>query len=284
MSTISPVVAAKHRGGMPGFSGLQFIDLEELGVAASPLAVLDDFRVGGIPFSPHPHAGFAAVTYVFEDSDGAVRSRSSSGVDLTVGPGGIVWTEAGSGVVHEEVPAVVRHELHGMQLFVNLSGTNKLTPPRVLHLEPDEVPIWQGDGGDRVRVVVGTFGGLASPLVPVEPFTLLDGELHRSITVDVPEAHNTVVYVRSGAVVVGAGDDHVRVDGSHAVAIRGGGARVTIDALEPAQILVLDGAEIVEPIVAEGPFIMSDSAQIRDAISRFQSGAMGQLAPLPHEH
>jgi redox-sensitive bicupin YhaK (pirin superfamily) len=95
----------------------------------SPLAVLDDFRVGGLPFSPHPHAGFAAVTYVLEDSPGGVRSRASSGIDLVVGPGGIVWTHAGSGVVHEEIPAVPGRELHGLRLFVNLSSKHKLTPP-----------------------------------------------------------------------------------------------------------------------------------------------------------
>ncbi len=92
----SPVIAAQQRA-LPGFSSLLYVDLDKLGVAASPVAVLDDFRVPGLPFSPHPHAGFAAVTYVFEDSPGGLRSRASTGVDLLVGAGGIVWTEAGSG-------------------------------------------------------------------------------------------------------------------------------------------------------------------------------------------
>src|SRR5271165_1281061 len=83
----SPVIAAKQRP-LPGFSSLLYVDLDTLGVPASPVAVLDDFRVPGLPFSPHPHAGFAAVTYVFEDSPGDLRSRASSGADLTVGPGG----------------------------------------------------------------------------------------------------------------------------------------------------------------------------------------------------
>jgi redox-sensitive bicupin YhaK (pirin superfamily) len=55
-----------------------------------------------MPFCPHPHAGFGAVTYVLEDSPGDLRSRASSGIDI-VGPGGIVWTHAGNGVVHDEV-------------------------------------------------------------------------------------------------------------------------------------------------------------------------------------
>lgn len=36
------------------------------------------------PFSAHPHAGFSAVTYVFDDSPGGVRSRTSDGADFIV--------------------------------------------------------------------------------------------------------------------------------------------------------------------------------------------------------
>jgi hypothetical protein len=32
-----------------------------------------------------------------EDSEGKLRSRDSLGNDLVTGPGGIVWTQAGSG-------------------------------------------------------------------------------------------------------------------------------------------------------------------------------------------
>jgi hypothetical protein len=174
----SPVIAARQLS-LRGFSSFLSFDLDALGVAASPVAVLDDFRVFGLPLCPHPHAGFAAVAYVLEDSRGGLRSRASSGIDLVVDPGGIVWTQAGSGVVHEETPAVPGRELHGIQIFVNVSSKNKFTAPQVLHLETGEVPEWRSDAGDRVRVVVGSFDGVFSPLVPAEPFILLDVKLRQ---------------------------------------------------------------------------------------------------------
>ena len=274
----SPVIKAQPRP-LPGFTALQFVDLDMLGVSASPLAVLDDFRVAGLPFSPHPHAGFAAVTYVFEDSPGAVHSRASSGVDLTVGPGGIIWTQAGRGVVHEEVPAVQGRELHGLQLFVNLSAKNKLTAPRVLHLEAGEVPEWRSDAGDRVRVVTGSFEGVSSPLEPAEPFTFLDVRLLQEISVDLPAAHTTVVYVLSGEVRVRADGRQENVDGGHALALHGSG-RVTFLALPPTHFLILSGAEIREPVVSQGPFIMNTASQIQDAVTRYRRGAMGNLEPV----
>jgi len=275
----SPVIAAKPRP-LPGFTSLQYVDLDELGVPASPVAVLDDFRVRGLPFSPHPHAGFAAVTYVLEDSPGAVRSRASSGIDLVVDPGGIVWTHAGSGVVHEEIPAVPGRELHGVQIFVNLTSKNKLTPPEVFHLPPSQVPEWRSDTGDRVRVVVGSFDSVSSPLVPAEPFTLLDVRLRREIPLVLQAAHNAIVYVLTGDVVARAAGHQKKVYGEHAMALRGGGGRVTFEALAPSHLLILAGAEISEPVVTQGPFIMNEPSQIEDAIARYRSGAMGHLAPL----
>lgn len=275
----SPVIAARQRA-LPGFSSLLYVDLDELGVMASPVAVLDDFRVPGLPFSPHPHAGFAAVTYVFEDSPGGLRSRASSGVDLVVGPGGIVWTHAGSGVVHEEIPAVQGRELHGIQIFVNLSSQCKLTPPRVLNLDPAQVPEWRSDAGDRVRVVVGSFDGVDSPLAPPEPFTLLDVHLRQQISFAAQEGHNVLVYVLTGYVTVSADGHQEKVDGGHALALRGSGGHLTFEALPPSHFLILSGAEIREPVLSEGPFIMNNRSQIEQAAARYRSGAMGYLAPL----
>src|SRR4029077_421284 len=70
---------------LPGFSSFLSFDLDALGVSASPVAVLDDFRVLGLPLCPHPHSGFAAVTYVLEDLPADLRGRASSGIDPASG-------------------------------------------------------------------------------------------------------------------------------------------------------------------------------------------------------
>jgi hypothetical protein len=276
---LSPVVAAQHRS-FPGFNALRSIDLKALGAYGSPLLVLDDFRVQGLPFSPHPHAGFAAVTYVFEDSPGALRSRASTGVDLVVGPGGVVWGHTGTGIVHEEAPAERGRELHGLQLFVNLSAKNKLSAPLVHSLEAGEVAEWRSDDGDRARVVVGGYGGVSSPLVPAEPFTMLDVELRHEFSYVTEDAQGTVVYVLRGSVLAGAAGQVQEVGGGQAVALLGGGARLTLRAVHPAHLLVLSGSVIDEPVVEEGPFIMNDRSQLAAAAARYRSGAMGGLSPL----
>lgn len=156
-------------------------------------------------------------------------------------------------MVHEEVPAVRGRELHGIQIFVNLSSHSKLTPPRVLHLDPADVPEWRSETGDRVRVVAGSFGGLTSPLVPAEPFTLLDVHLRHEMSLAAQPGHTVLVYVLSGYVAVSADGHQEKVEGGHALALRGSGGRVMFEAFPPSHFLIVSGAEIREPVVSEGP-------------------------------
>ena len=276
---LSPTMEAKRWGTGHGFSA-RGVNLYERGEQASPVAVLDDFRVTGRPFPPHPHAGFSALTYVFEDSETGVRSRDSLGNDVVVGPGGIVWLQAARGALHQEVPAESGRELHGAQIFVNLSSKNKLAAPRTLWLASDAAPTWQSENGDRVRVVVGSYEGVSSPFVPAEPFNLLDVTLRREISFGVQNGHYGFVYVLEGDVLVRAEGREQRLTGAHGLALRGGG-RATFEAVEPAHFLILSGAEIREPVLVDGPFIMNERSQIETAVARFRAGDMGTLAPLP---
>jgi hypothetical protein len=276
---LSSVIASDQEAITQDFS-LQSVALDKLGEHASPVVVLHNFRVHGSPFPPHPHAGFSTVTYVFQDSEGSLRSRDSLGSDLVTGPGGVVWTEAGSGLIHHELPAVIGRELHGLQLFVNVSSRNRLATPQVMQLKSSEVPEWRSEGGDRVRVVVGSFEGVSSPLVPAEPFTLLDVKLWSEIAFDLPNAHNALAYVLEGELLVRAEGHEQRVKAEHSVALYGSGGRVTFQDLDAADFIIVSGAEIREPMVTQGPFIMNELRQIEAAFARYQAGRMGHLPPL----
>lgn len=275
---ISDAVTAKDRSHGPHLK-VKSIDVGALGQLASPICLLDDFRVSGTPFGPHPHAGFSQITYVFPDSPGANRSRDSLGNDIVVGPGGIVWTQAGSGMLHQEMPADSSRELHGLQVFVNLSAKSKGIAPRVLHLPAEGVPIWQKADGSAVRVVVGSFGTVSSPLTPEEPFDLLDIELQGQIVFDLAAGRNAFVYVLQGTVSIFFEERERAIRSGHALAFSGDG-RVTFAASRAANFLILSGLNIREPVLVQGPFIMNDRSQMEQAFARLQAGKMGHLDPL----
>lgn len=215
---------------------------------------------------------------MFEDSQSGLRSRSSLGDDVVIGPGGIVWTEAGSGVIHHEAGAEANRELHGLQIFVNLSAKNKLVAPRMLQLTSEEVPEWRSAAGDSVRVVVGSFGALSSPLMPAEPFTLLDVQLSCAISFNLPEDHYTLVYVLGGGILIRAGGRRQKVTNGRGIALYGGAGQAIFNCLEAAHFVILMGNAIHEPVVIDGPFIMNERSEIEAAAERYRAGAMGELA------
>lgn len=275
----SPAISSRQNASSDTFS-VRAIDLSAFGEWGSPVLVLDHFRVTGRPFPPHPHAGFSAITYVFEDSQGGLRSRDSLGNDLVTGPGGIVWTDAGRGLLHEEVPAESGRELHAVQIFVNLSAQNRLVAPRLLRLESAEVPEWRGSAGERVRVVVGSFHGINSPLIPAEPFNLLDARVQDEISFNLSEGHNSLIYVLAGQVRVGTDEGKQQeIKGEQALAVHGQG-RVPLQAIRPAHVLILMGAEIREPKFEYGGFIMNDRSQMMATVERYRTGRMGHLEPI----
>lgn len=276
---ISGVVAPKNGSHGPHLT-VKSIDVGALGQLASPICLFDDFRVTGRPFGPHPHAGFSQITYVLRDSHGSNRSRDSLGNDIVVAPGGVVWTQAGSGMLHQEVSADASQELHGLQVFVNLSAQHKFTPPRVLHLASECVPIWRSPDGDSVRVVVGSFGAVSSPLEPEEHFDLLDVDLQDEITFSLAAGRNAFVYVLRGPLNILSDEWEREIPSGHAVALTGHGD-LTFAAARPANFLVLSGLDIREPVAIQGPFIMSNKLQLDDAFARYRAGKMGHLEPLP---
>lgn len=281
--TLEFITHPGHSQGNADFS-VNRIDLHEgdAGDAqASPVIMLDEFRVRGRPFQPHPHAGFSAVTYVFEDSPAGLRSGDSLGNDIRVGPGGIVWTQAGRGVMHHEVPTHRSRHLHGVQVFVNLSARNKLIEPQTFWLDGPGVPEWTSGQGDRVRVVVGRFGALVSPLTPAEDFTFLDLDMLGGVDLEIRPEQYALLYVASGNAQISSSSPLATLDlaSGNAASVRGSGA-LRITACPSARVLFLAGMALHEPVVRNGPFIMNTHVQITEAARRFQQGHMGYLMPL----
>ena len=62
------------------------------------------------------------------------------------------------------------------------------------------------------------------------------------------------------------------------LAILGDGNAVHVEAGERAQVLLLSGAPLREPVVQYGPFVMNTEREIINAIEDYQSGRLGQIA------
>ncbi|WP_066558609.1 pirin family protein [Croceicoccus bisphenolivorans] len=280
---LTPVISAE-RADLGGAFSARRVEPGRFGDAADPVMGFDRYRMDAVTFAPHPHAGFSSISYLFEDSAGGLRNRDSLGHDFVVEPGGILWTQAGSGVMHDELPAQTGKQVHGLQIFINLSAANKDSAPRVMRLAADEVPLWTSERGSRLRIMVGNHAGIVSPLEPTEPVNLFDLNLTAGDEVTLPLAvgWDMLVYAESGSAQVHTDGGAASLASGDAVAAVAHDADDSVRLVSQvgARLVILAGRALREPVVQHGPFIMNDEAGIRAAIARYQHGGMGVLEPI----
>lgn len=226
----------------------------------------------------HPHRGFETVTIVYE---GGVSHRDSSGGGGTIGPGEVQWMTAAAGLIHEEYHSPEFAEKGGafemVQLWVNLPARDKMSAPGYQGITAGQIPVaaLPGEAG-QVRVIAGRYADARGPARSFTPMNVWDLRLkagHR-VAFDLPEGHTTALFVLRGG---------LRLDGRHDVGaaelavLERAGSRLEFDVREDSTVLLLGGEPLDEPVVGYGPFVMNSEAEIRQAISDFNSGRFGQI-------
>ncbi len=246
-----------------------------------PFILLDE--LGPVQYAPgkavgapdHPHRGFETVTYVLE---GENEHADSSGRKGKLGPGDVQWMTAGSGVVHSETPSMRLQteggRMHGFQIWVNLPARDKMMGPRYQEISREQIPeATSADGKARVKVIAGRALGVAAVIETRTPilyhhWTLQDGA---DVTTSIPDDFNACVYVFEGSTRVAG-----QAVNSGQLALLTPGETVRFEG-GPAQLLLLGGVPLKEPIARYGPFVMNTEEEIHQAVRDFQSGKMGAI-------
>jgi hypothetical protein len=242
-----------------------------------PFLLLDEFGtdraedyIAGFP--SHPHRGFETVTYML---DGRMRHRDNHGNEGLLTPGSVQWMTAGRGLVHSEMPEQESGRMRGFQLWVNLPARDKMTEPKYQEFAPGRIPVATPAAGVTVKVIAGTVGEVAGPIVqPATDPLYLDIELAAGTCWDyaLPEGHNAFAYVFEGTVTVGDGDDARAVE-SREMAVLGGGELLQLRAgRAPARLILVAGRPLREPVVRHGPFVMNTRQELMQAFVDFQEG------------
>ena len=244
-----------------------------------PFMGIDHAWMSAPTFPPHPHAGFSAVTYLFLDSETGIANRDSQGDSTLIQPGGLHWTAAGRGVVHEENPAVTGSTTHLLQIFVNLPRDRQNAAPFALRLAPQDVPVVQRPGV-RVRVPLGGFDGVQSPLRPPTEVTLLDVTLEAGaeLAMPVPAGRRAFFMPING---------HAELDGER-FGLDDLGAPILPPAAEAAvhkliaqdggaKIAVFIGEPLGQPVISNGPMAFARQQDLIAATAAYQRGELGRL-------
>lgn len=225
----------------------------------------------------HPHRGFETVTIAFQ---GRVAHHDSTGGGGVIGPGDVQWMTAASGILHKEYHDADFTRSGGpfrmAQLWVNLPRAHKMDAPRYQPILAEQIGVatLPGDAG-VVRVIAGEFQGVKGPAQTFTPINMYEARLVAGgdVEFDFPSRQTTAILVMKGEVTFN-GTQAVLND---FVLFANSGERVSIQATSDAELLVLNGEPIGEPIVQYGPFVMNTPQEIQQAFRDFSSGKFGQL-------
>lgn len=268
-----------------------FRDPEEL----DPFLMMDHFRnddprkyQAGFPW--HPHRGIETITYVLS---GAVEHQDSLGNTGNLGAGDVQWMTAGSGILHQEMPAPDAQGVnHGFQLWANLPSDLKMTDPRYQDVTAGEIPEIIDDDGTRVRVVIGSFWGKTGPVdgIAADPMFLditLPAGVKKTFPVDTYRRAFAYVFEGAGAFAdasqptgvllekeVAGEEVNIRdMSGDRTLVRFGTGDEVTVQAGEKGvRFLLISGQPIQEPVAWHGPIVMNTQAELRQAFADLRNG------------
>jgi len=231
----------------------------------------------GLPFGPHPHRGFETVTFIVE---GELTHRDSGGHESVIRAGGVQWMTAGRGLVHAELSPREFLERGGpleiLQLWVNLPARLKMTEPRYVGLQREDIPsVATFDRLGHVNVIAGEWGGARGPVDSLIGHFMSTVELKPEGRVVFPGigARNVFLYVVRGNVRIG----DVVLPEHHLGELSPQGDAVEIVTSTGALLLFGHAEPIGEPVVSYGPFVMNTQEEIRQAIADYQAGKMGTV-------
>ncbi|PTE13629.1 pirin family protein [Pseudogemmobacter blasticus] len=266
---------------------------------ADPFLLFDDFRgdhprdySAGFPW--HPHRGIETITYVLA---GTVEHGDSLGNRGILGPGSLQLMTAGRGILHQEMPkGDAQGRMHGFQLWGNLPKALKMTDPRYQDIPGVELPERHEDDGSSLRVVIGDYRGVKSPVdgIAADPQYLdvfVAPGKRKEFRVDTRRRAFAYVFEGAGRFADAAAPQGVRLEkevagrevnirdlsGNRTLVRFGDGDTVTVTAgPEGVRFLLVSGAPIEEPVAWAGPIVMNTEAELRQAFAELRNGTFIQ--------
>ncbi|MFL6699438.1 MAG: pirin family protein [Vitreoscilla sp.] len=253
-------------------------------------------------FPSHPHRGFETVTIVRK---GLTDHSDSLGAAARFGGGDVQWLTAGKGIVHSEMFPLLDtgqpNPLELFQIWLNLPARSKMCEPHFTMLWAEDIPhrFFESDDGavTEVAVIAGRLEAPRSPSAQdavdvTEPLAPPPDSWASQAEADVaiwtlrmePGARWTLpaaataaarrrLYFFAGASVSVAGQP---ISQHAAIELR---AASTVELVntgaDVAELLLLQGRPIGEPVAQYGPFVMNTQAELRQAFDDYRRTEFG---------
>lgn len=240
-------------------------------------------------FPRHPHRGFETITLM---RSGFIDHSDSLGAKARFGQGDVQWMTAGQGIEHCEMFPLLDREGDNpaelFQLWINLPRSHKMVPPNFTMLWSETIPRWTDvdpEGREvQLTLLAGALGGTQAPSPPPDSYASQPGSEVAILTIELPPhatwtlpagppGVNRALYLIHEKSVVVAG---LGTEGRMLVQVRSD-ADVSLQAgPEGAEILMLQGRPIGEPVAHHGPFVMNTRDELVQAYEDYRATRFGR--------
>lgn len=231
---------------------------------------------GQLRIHPHPHRGFAPVTFQLQ---GEGYHKDSAGHDETIHAGDVQWMFAGKGILHSEGPTPELLKKGGIQeiiqLWVNAPAAHKWDDPTyqaaTIAMQP---PVLQQEGVN-LRLASGSYEDKTGPLKSYTPIISVVGEIRKGKRVQfmATPGYWTLLYVVKGTITINC----ETVSPYNLIVFEKENEEIIITAEEDVQVLFLSAEPINEPVAAKDNFVMNTQEEIEQAMEDYKNGVFGSL-------
>lgn len=222
----------------------------------------------GFPW--HPHRGIETVTWLVT---GSIEHGDSLGNKGLINDSCCQWMTAGSGIIHQEMPKASPRML-GLQLWVNLPASAKMTTPKYRDLSAEKIPEVK-ENGARVKVIAGEYRGTNGAMKGDHvDATMLSIELDEGGSCEIPvvETNTVFIYILGGRISVG--EEKEPIERRRALLLsEGDTVRIFAPDKGGAQCVLFSGAPLREPIAWGGPIVMNTREELDEAFRELDEGS-----------
>lgn len=247
----------------------------------SPYVLFDEFgpvdlAAGSDPLrvDAHPHAGVIPTTYFLS---GSGHHKDSLNYDFQIGKGEFMMFSSGKGAIHMEETGQKMYDeggkYHGFQIWLNMPAQYKFIDPTT-HVHGDDKMATIEDEKYSIKVILGELFDAKSKIELRSPAFYYHIKMKEDARLDIPTEplHNAFVYVIDGNLEV----EGKRALKTNQIALyQRGESHINLYSEKGAEMLVLGGQPLNEPVYSYGPFVMNTEAQIRQCIQNYNAGKMG---------
>ncbi len=248
----------------------------------SPFFLIDEFGPmhlpKGAPFrvDAHPHAGIIPTTYLMQ---GNAHHRDSMDNDFEYKAGDFIYFNSGKGALHMEETGEDLYKnggvFQGFQAWLNIPSKLKKSIPSASHVKEENIKVVEINDV-KIRIILGEVFGVKSGTKLLMPVIYWHISMKENASIDLPidPLQNSFVYVQNGQLEIN--ETHT-VNTNQTVLFERVGDTIKLKAKKATELLVLGGEVNNEAYVANGPFVLNNEKEIKEAYIDFEQGKFGDL-------